>query len=394
MNILQLCNKLPVPPIEGGPIAMYHLAKALLSCGYAIDVLAISTPKFASNENIISKYTSKTYNIENIYINTNITVLGALSAFLHSKPYHLTRFCDERFRNKLIIKLKQKNYSCVIFETLYMAPYLKDVRKFSKASCMLRSHNIEHKIWERISLNEKNPFKKKYLKYLSSLLLKYELKVIPEFDSIACISETDKQYYLSMIPDSKIDVIPFGIDQEEHTSIKPGGTGFYYVGSMDWLPNIEGIKWFFEKVIPELEKKTTDIRISLVGRNMPDWVYRHKSPLVEVIGEVENIFDFISHKSVLLVPLISGSGIRIKIIEAMLMEKAVISTSTGAEGLLLTNGENVIIADKPDEFANAIFYLHSNPLLAKSIGIKAKKFVSEKHNYQTVINNFEKLFFN
>lgn len=391
MRILQLCNKSPLPPKEGGPIAMYHLAKALISAGHQVDVLAVSTPKFSPDNQTIENHTDKLYNIETEFINTNISVKGAFMAFLKAKPYHVERFISQRFSEKLLQKVKQHQYDLVIFETLYMAPYLRVVRENSNAVCVLRSHNIEHQIWKRVAFNEKNPLKRKYIQYLADKLRTYENSKIPEFDAVACISNYEKQYYHLIAPDTASEVVPFGIQIPETPLQGYEGSGFYHMGSMDWMPNIEGIKWLLKYVVPVIEKNAPEIRVNLAGRNMPAWVYENKSPVLNVIGEVDDAAKFIGSQSVLLVPLLSGSGIRIKIIEAMSMGKAVISTTTGAEGIHVIHEENIFLADDPQSFAEAIIYLYTHPEKVYSTGKKGRELMMKNHNYQAAVASFDKL---
>jgi polysaccharide biosynthesis protein PslH len=392
MKILQLCNKSPLPPKEGGPIAMYHLAQALMNGGHHVDVLTIVTPKYNPDKNEFESMLTDHYTYEKVFVNTDVTFSGAFIAFLRSKPYHIKRFVSDKFNNTLIHKLKNTNYDVVIFETLYMSPYLQTVKTYSDARCILRSHNIEHLIWERIAQHERSTLKRKYISYLAKTLKRYELNTLSQFDAIACISENEVQYYLSHISDVNVHLLPFGIELDESINVKHEGTGFYHLGSMDWMPNIEGIRWLMDNVVPILEEKAPSIRITLAGRNMPSWVYDYNSPVVEIAGEVDDAQKFVASKSVLLVPLLSGSGIRIKIIEAMALGKAVISTSIGAEGISFADHKNIMIADTPEQFADSILQLQNDKNKIFSLGEQARKLITENHNYNSVLNEFQSIF--
>ncbi len=387
MRILQLCNKSPIPPSEGGPIAMFHLAMALLKAGHSVDVLAVATPKYKPEQNILINYQFDNYTYRNVMIDTNIRISGAILAFLKHQPYIVTRFISKNFCETLVSMLREKKYDIVIFETLYMSSYLEIVRKNSNSLCILRSHNIEHQIWGRITVNMNNLPKRIYLKYLTGLLKKYEFQTLPDFDAIACISSAEKKYYDMYIPLCRTEVLPFGIDTDKLPEPKYNGHGFYHIGSMDWEPNIEGIRWFLKNVVPILEKNSPEIAISLAGRNMPAWLKEFKSPVVEIVGEVTDAAEFISSKSVLIVPLLSGSGIRIKIIEAMSLGKAVISTTIGAEGICAEHGKDIILADTPKDFAEAMIRMnctHSH----FEIGERARSLVEKHHSYKNFQESF------
>jgi polysaccharide biosynthesis protein PslH len=391
MKILQLCNKSPLPPREGGSIAMYHLASALIEDGHHVDVLAVTTPKFPHDPQMAANFGGHESTFDYCFIDTTVRIAAALNSYILRKPYHVVRFESDAFRKKLIHKLNTGHYDLVIFETLYMAPYLKDVREHSKAFCLLRSHNIEHQIWKRMGFHEKNPFKKHYLHHLTKMLKKYESKIISEFDAIGCISGYEVDYYRSIDPDCRAEVLPFGLNINPGLSNEGGGKDFYHIGSMDWMPNIEGIRWLIEMVVPILEKESPGVRIHLAGRNMPSWLRETKSHLVVIHGEVEDAAKFASDKLALLVPLLSGSGIRIKMIEAMAMGKAVVATTIGAEGINVRHEEDILIADDPVEFAGALIRLYNHPQEALDIGQKGRRLILGEHTYQAALTALEKL---
>jgi len=391
MKILQLCNKSPLPPKEGGSIAMYHLAQALISAGHEIDVLTVTTPKYAPDNKIIKQFEDKNYTFDFQYIDTDIKVSGALRSLFCGESYHVARFRNEASMKKLVHKLNEKKYDVVLFETLYMSSYLETVRQHSDAKCVLRSHNIEHQIWQGVSEKEKNILKRTYLKYLTKKLKQFELKMIPLFDAIACISEAEMLYYRIISANCNAGIVPFGISEPETREINSEAQGFYHLGSMDWMPNVEGVEWFLKYVVPILEKKAPEIRIDIAGRNMPERFLNFKSPVVNIIGEVDDALIFAAKHATLVVPLFSGSGIRIKIIEAMSLGKAVISTSIGAEGILAENGKHIFIADDPQSFARYMMKLDSEPETIANIGANAKKLIITNHNYQAVLSAFDKL---
>lgn len=369
---------------------MFHLGRALVSAGHTVDVLAVATPKYNPKDIITRQYIQDNYSYKKVLINTDVTFSGALIAFLKNQPYHVSRFVSRQFSEVLVSMLREKEYDVVICETLYMSPYLDVIRNNSGAKCILRSHNIEHLIWKRIASNMNNFPKKTYIRYLSGMIKRYEIQTLPGFDAIACISPAEKDYYKKLLPDCRAEIVPFGIDTENLPDIQFSGNGFYHIGSMDWLPNIEGIQWFLEKVVPILEKKAPDIIVFIAGRNMPSWIHEFRSPVIQIEGEIADATAFAASKSVLIVPLLSGSGIRIKIIEAMSLGKTVISTSIGAEGISAENGKAIILADTPEAFAEAIIQLHNNDA-AREVGIHARKLIESQHSYKNMLTAFNQL---
>jgi polysaccharide biosynthesis protein PslH len=382
MNILQLCNKSPYPPKEGGPIAMYNLAEGLIHAGHNVDVLAISTKKFFVDSSELPEDYQKTTSFSSVYINTSIRITDAFLNLFSSKSYHVQRFDSEEMHKRLSTILQKNKFDLILLETIYVCPYIDTIRKYSDARIVLRAHNIEHLIWKRIAASEKNPLKKLYLSYLAKKLKKYEDRILNTVDGIACISEIDTNFLKTSGITIPVETVPFGmIVPESKKTYKPStNLTFFHFGSMDWIPNQDGIKWFLEYCMPKMAREFPNNKICLAGRNMPPWVNHYKYQNLYIIGEVINAFEFIDSHDIMFVPLFSGSGVRIKIIEGMALGKVIISTTIGAEGINYTEGENILIADTPEQFVEKFKYCIDNPECCKKIGENASALIKEQHN--------------
>jgi len=388
MNILILCNKSPYPPKEGGPIAMNVIIKGLLKAGHSVKVVALNTNKyFIDNKDIPEEYRKKT-GIEFVYTDLSINPVAAFINLFSEKSYHVERFVSENVNKKLIKVLKEKNFDIVQLEMLYMAPYINTIRKHSNAKVILRAHNIEHLIWERITYVAKNPLKKWYIGNLTKKLKNYELSVMNKFDGIATITAKDAEFFRDAGCRIPLTDIPFGIEigKYEPKYSKEKEISLFHLGSMNWMPNEEGVRWFLDKVWPLIHKKSPKLKFYLAGRMMPDWLTTLKMNNVEVIGEVDDATEFINDKGIMIVPLLSGSGIRIKIIEGMALGKTIISTTIGAEGINYKNGKDILIADTPMEFSNAISQCINDRDYCASIGKNARNLIENDHNITKLID--------
>ncbi|HYG51807.1 MAG TPA: hypothetical protein VD905_12935, partial [Flavobacteriales bacterium] len=191
LSILQICNKPPYPPVDGGCIAMNTVTNGLLEAGCHIKVLTIETSKHALRYDALPKdYIEKTQ-IESVFVDTSINMVDAFSALITSDSYNISRFFSPDFDRKLIEVLRKHKFDVVQVESLFMTPYIGTIRRTSKAKIILRSHNLEYIIWENLAKGTKNIPKKTYLKILASQLKKYELNVIKDVDGIATISSED-----------------------------------------------------------------------------------------------------------------------------------------------------------------------------------------------------------
>lgn len=386
MKILFLCNKSPYPPKEGGPMAMNANIEGIINAGHQVKVLALNTNKyFVKLNEIPQEYIDKT-KIEFVYQDLSIKTVDAFLNLFSKKSFHVERFISEAFAEKIVSTLDQDKYDIVQLEMLYMTPYINVIRKHSKARIILRSHNVEHLIWERVTKNTTNTLKRSYLAGLTRKLKNYELSAINQYDGIATISKQDAGFYKKNNSGIPVTDISFGVDITKYdVSSEPFEfPSLFHLGSMNWMPNEEGIKWFIETTWPLIAEKFPDLKFYLAGRMMPEWLENLALDNIEVIGEVDSAQEFINSKAVMIVPLFSGSGIRIKIIEGMALGKAIISTKIGAEGIGYTHEKNILIANTPEEFLLAIEKFNSNKDLCKEIGHNARKLIEEKHDLNKI----------
>lgn len=392
MRILQICNKPPFPPVDGGAIAMHNTTLGLLERGHSVKVFSMATPKHGVKlSELPEEYKSKTQ-FESVFIDTSIRIKDAFLNLFSSKSYNIERFICKEFEAKLIELLRQQDFDVVLIESLFVTPYIEAIKVNSSAKIVLRAHNVEHKIWERFSQNSSNPIKKKYLELLAKRLKEYEVQVLSDLDAICTLTKVDQKSFKSLGFNKLSTAIPVGYklndadilassQQEEQQSL-------FHIASMDWMPNIEGVDWLLEKVWPKVVKKNHKAKLYLAGRNMPERFYNKKTKGVTVVGEVPEAKNFYISKKIMLVPVLSGSGMRIKIIEGMALGKVIISTTIGAEGIACEHNKNILIADTPQEFAAAIDKCLNDDELCAKIGHNAKLLINEQYNNETISEQF------
>ena len=383
MNILLLCNKSPWPPKEGGPIAMNAMVTGLMQAGHLVKVLAINSNKYNIPEDSIPTEYRRSTRFETVYIDLSVKPWPAFLNLFTGRSYHVERFISEDFSSTLISVLKTEKFDIIQFETLFTTPYLPLIKKYSSARLVLRAHNIEHLIWKRVASKSRNPLKRLYLTHLWKTLRKYEFETLNQVDGIVAITGKDAESFRKMAPHTPVTGIPFGIDTGKAVTViaaaRPPAT-LFHIGAMNWIPNQEGIRWFLQKVWPVLVKKYPDLTFHLAGREMPAWLKNLKMKGVVVDGEVPDAARYMENHSIMVVPLFSGSGIRIKIVEGMLAGKAIVTTAIGAEGIDCSNGDNILIAGDRDAFVEEIGLLLENPSLIPEIGSRAQKTVIRNHD--------------
>lgn len=386
MNILMLCNKSPYPPGEGGPMAMNSIVKGLLAAGHNVKILAVNSEKYHIKEEDIPESYKKQTGIELVNLDLRIRPISAFKNLFSDKSYHVERFISKDFNNKLIKILKKDKYDIVQLEMIYMAPYIETIREYSNARIILRTHNVEHLIWDRIAKKTKFPPKRWYLNHLVRTLKNYEMNALNKVDGIAAITYRDAAFFRGETAVPVID-IPFGVNPDEfipHYEINENPT-LYHIGSMNWMPNEEGIYWFLDKIWTKVAKRNPDLQLNLAGRNMPSWLLNLKKRNINIFGEVPDAKEFVKNNDIAIVPLLSGSGIRIKIIESMAMGKTVITTMVGAEGIQYSEYENIIIADSPAKMVEVICKIVKDPEEAQRIGRNARHLVEDIYDNKKII---------
>lgn len=383
MKILQVSNKYPFPPKDGGAIATLALANGFARAGHEVSLLAMRTPKHGG-KSLKSDDRFPYHEVITTYVNTTIRPLRLLKNMLFSGlPYNAERFIDPDFREKLAGILTRNKYDIVQLEGLYLMPYTETIRKCSRAKIVLRAHNIEHEIWKRITLQTRNRIKRAYYKRLSGRMAVFEYSFINAYDMLVPISERDLRSFNSHGNTKPSLVIPVGLDVSGSIELA-GDTGnnkVSFIGSLDYIPNQEGLVWFIEKVWKKFLHPSHPYAFFVAGRNAPAWLknYLSKQP-VNFFGEVDDAGQFMRSGGVMVVPVLSGGGIRVRIIEAMAMGIPVVCTSIGAEGIDVKDGSELIIADDPEVIAGAIVKLLENQTVFASIGKNARTFIAEKMN--------------
>ncbi len=382
MKVLQLCHKPPYPPIDGGCIAINNISMGLIQEGVDLKLLTISTHKHPFNPGKIPKEWMKSTKAQGVFVDTKLNIVDAFSSLVTNDSYNISRFFSADFDILIANILAEEEFDVIHLESLFMTPYIHTIKRLSNAKIILRSHNLEYMIWQRMATASTQKMKKMYLQHLARQLKEYELDKITQVDGIASISPRDAIHYADLGCNVPIVTIPFGLNLEEYIpSERPSSSiGLFHLGAMDWMPNIEGVDWFFKKIWGNILKSFPEIQFYLAGKSSDAYRAPKKPKNIHYLGEVPDAKEFINNHDVMIVPLLSGGGIRIKIIEGMALGKTIISTSIGAEGIVYQDGVNILIADTPEEMLKAITTLIEDPNLIKTIGEAARKNVERNYD--------------
>jgi glycosyltransferase involved in cell wall biosynthesis len=382
VKALILTNRVPFPPNSGYPIVVYNTIKGLLSQGVAITLFSLNVSKHKVDVDDIYDPIFEQISFHSYHVDTDVNIWGAFFNIFSNQSYNVSRFYDDDAARILENILREGEFDIIQFEGLFVVPYLDLVKENSKAKLIYRAHNIEFDVWERLAARERFTPRRKYLEFLSRRLKIYEKEQINRFHQVFAISEPDRQNILQFGCQTKLEVFPVAVDFERY-KVDLSKTSFptlFHLGAMDWRPNKEGLEWFLEEIWPDIEKLSGELRFYIAGKKMQRHFFDYDSDNLIVEGEVFDAVEFMNSKAIMIVPLLSGSGMRVKIIEGMAMQKCIIATSMAAEGINCEHGKDILIADTPDEFYRSILQCITQPHRWREIGEQARKTVERDHD--------------
>ncbi len=381
MRILQLMNKVPWPPKDGGAIACLNMTKGFSMLGHEVTVLSMNTSKHHIRIKDMPLALRSKADFRFVEVPASINWLEAAFNLMFScLPYNAQRFISDDFSNELAKLLHEKTFDVVQLEGLYLCPYIPVIRKYSNALIAYRAHNIEYEIWERTAILS-DGLRSNYLRNLSRRIKRFEESYLNSYDLLVPITDRD-----GIILDKLGNTKPKHTSQTgvDFASLVPTAKklefpSLFHIGALDWAPNQEGLIWFFDNCWTKIRERCPEVKFYLAGRNAPDWFERRiKRAGVEYLGEINDAYDFINSKAIMVVPLFSGSGMRIKIIEGMSLGKPIVTTDIGTEGIPTANGENILIANDAGQFVEEVVKLVNDRDLADRIGKNAIGFIQEK----------------
>ena len=384
MKILVLAPRPLWPEHDGGTVATARCVRGLASAGAEITLLSIKTEKhneaLASAGSQLPPYLSA---YRTVQVDTRIRPAAlARNLLFSSEPYDMARFRSAAYSERLREVLKNNHFDIIQCEGLTMALYLKEVRKLTDSPVILRAHNLEHKIRKMMAAAERSPARKTYLANLSRRLLMAEKQAAADFDAVVPISEPDFRWFSDAAVGKPVFLSETGAEEAVRLPENPASplrVGF--IGSMNWSPNVEGIKWFINKVWPCVLEKIPSATLHIAGRGLQQNNNRlpHGNNFV-IEGETDNAQDFIVSNQVIISPLFAGSGLRIKIIEAMSAGRPVVATPVAVEGLMAVNGRELAVAGDPESFCSALASLLQDPKKRADMGDAAVALVKQRYD--------------
>jgi glycosyltransferase involved in cell wall biosynthesis len=348
-----------LPADTGGKIRSYNILKHLAR-SHAVTLLSYyGGRRYSVYESAIQKEFPGAQTVFTSIPSSNTLAQSAayLRSLFQPAPFAVSKFTHRRVRQAVSQALASRQFDIAVCD--FLAPSL-NFPPFLPVPTVLFQHNVEAALWQRRASIESNLFKRMAYKLEAARMNRLERRTLGRFHHVIAVSEHDRQLLLQMNPDCAITVVPTGVDTQKYSIASPAQAGppkIVFTGSMDWEPNIDAVSYFCQQILPLVRTQRPRAVFQVVGRTPHRKVKRLASESVQVTGTVPSVTDYLRDATVVVVPLRIVGGTRLKIFEAMAMGKAVVSTSIGAEGLEVESGRDLILADSPEAFADAILQL-------------------------------------
>lgn len=396
LKILQLSPRFPFPMDDGGKIGIANILIEFFRQGCEISFFTFKNEE-VSNDSIveIKKYAHPIL----LEHSTKNTITRIVKSILNNRSIYIDKHSEKKVFDFFYRLIDNIEFDVIHTDHTAMAPIAVYLKKLTGKPIGLRLHNIEFMIWQRYAdvLPNFHP-KKIYIQHQAKLLKNYESMIYSEFDICFPITEVDKNLALELAPDSRQIVSGPGIDDSywlPDDKCKRNQNELIIATIFSWKHNLDGLLWFIKNVLPIIRSQNPQIKLSVIGKDIPIIFRNYKNIGVNVIGYVVDVRPYLNRAGIYIVPLFVGSGIRIKIIEAMAMKLPVLATSVAAEGINARPENGLIICNDEKEFSEKILELTKNPVLIKELGENARKFslanFSWKSNVNIMIENYKKL---
>jgi glycosyltransferase involved in cell wall biosynthesis len=392
MQILVVGNRVPWPLHDGGAVATYRMLEALSAQGNQLTYFTYNTQKHFVSEEKIHEY-FPFCEVITVPLNAQVSPLSAFKNLFSRGSYFLERYFNVGASAQLTALIAERNFDLIQIEGLYSFPLLsKPIWFWGEPLCLsipelrqsgvpvvYRAHNVEHEIWMRLAKNESNWLKRAYLNIQSKRLRKEELKAIQSIDAVVGISQTDCDYF-GANNTNKVHLYLPSVKTALKVEIKIQPAAIFHIGSMEWDANVQGVTWFLSKVWPRLKSEVPDLVFHVAGKG----IMAHKNLFfqTDVInhGEVSNATTFMQAHGIGVVPLLAGSGIRMKLIESLSLGIPCVATPIAVQGLPIENGKQLMVAADAEEFIIAIKDLLENRKKAIEMGKQAHAYCMANHN--------------
>lgn len=388
MKILQLFPYLPTPPTSGGALRIYHILKHLVKnhdvtvAGFGeegdMELFKEDFPELEGKMHFVKRKRTRYRRMMQLY------------SLFTSHSYWYNWGQSKKLKTKIDKLIARKNFDIILAEFASMGHFEFQ----TDAVRVLDAHNIEYDNFRRMSTLDWSYIRKKFYEREYKKVYKEEVAAFNRHDAIFTTSERDGSIIKKDVTDTPQYVIPNGVDTEFFSSsgADPEPFSMVFTGAMSYVPNYDGMIWFLDNIFPIIKKSIPQAKVYIVGSNPPAALKKRQSDSVIVTGFVDDVRPYVDQSSVFVVPLNMGSGTRLKVVEALSMEKPVVSTSIGCEGIDVEDGEHLVVRDEPAAFAEAVVQLFNDSQLQNKLIYNGYDLVKSNYDWEVICRSMDDAF--
>ncbi len=389
MRILLLTSRLPYPPYRGDKLKIFNLIKQLSKRGHEITLLSfISSKDELQYVTMLKEYCSE---VKTIYLPVWKSILNCICNIPANKPFQVAYYKSKTFKRQIENEFESKQFDIVHVHLIRMAQYMKDFR----IPRILDLTDAGSLYLERFLNTNKNIIYKLLLKTELTRLSKYE-KILEYFNRCLVCSAVDKEFLLKNAPKAKIDLLYNGIDLDYFTNtqnVEREPNRIIFTGNMSYFPNSDGVHYFVKEIFPLIKKQIQDAKLYIVGKDPPPSILKLAQHDIIITGFVHDIKDYYLKSSVVIAPIRFGAGTLNKILEPMALGVPVVTSFIGVEGLPVETGRDILIADTPEDFANAVVKVLKDPDMQKRLSENAKNIVRSLYDWKIIAEQLESYYY-
>jgi len=397
MKLLYICHRIPYPPNKGEKIRSYNILRYLAKRHEVYLAYLVDEPHDMEHLETLRSMVQGVYfdTIHNLTkkIRSGLTMLG-------SKPISVSYFYSQNLQRSIDNLLRKVEIDTIFCSSSPTAEYLFSFQRYNgklrRSKWIMDLIDVDSHKWRQYAGKCKGVKRWVYLREAKSLR-RYEKRIAKEFDRLLLVSEAERDLFLQNISADNVFVMSNGVDLEYFSPgydsrIVKTGRSLVFTGAMHYRPNIEGVEWFVEKVLPKIQKSIPDVTFYVVG-NRPSPAVRRlaKKKGVKVTGYVEDVRDFLAAADVCVVPLRIARGIQNKVLEAMAMAKAVVCTPQALEGIKAVPGRDVLVEYGDEGFAASVIRLLTDHAFLERTGQLARQCVEEGYAWDANLSQLERM---
>jgi sugar transferase (PEP-CTERM/EpsH1 system associated) len=391
MKLLWVNTNFMHPTTKGGQIRTLEMLRHLHRW-HEIHYVALENPDQPEGPARAAEYSAKAYPFRYKIPDKRSPAfaLELLRGFFSSVPLAVGRFHPPGMREFLEKLIRRERFDAAVVDHLAPTTYFPD-----RAHSVLFQHNVEFMIWRRHAENATDPLRRHYFRLQAERMFAYERQACRESGHVVACSDVDAEVMRKSFGISHVSTVPTGVNLEffarPHAPEQVNSRrDLVFVGSMDWLPNQQGVLWFAREILPLIRRKRPQTTLAVVGRTPSGEVQALAGePGITVTGTVPDVRPWFWEAAVCVVPLLVGGGTRVKIYEAMAAKTAIVSTTIGAEGLEYQHPENIRIADTPQDFADQCLDLLENPSERQQMTERAWELVNSRYSWEVASRCFD-----